>query len=101
MIAKTFFIKSHVQGTRKVCLIIDEQERDNKRLLDLMASKGVDAQVRQLSSGDYIWILTPPMYDPQRSYTGKQPQDELVDIHVMLINNKIVYIFEHGVSNVW
>ncbi|KAJ8319803.1 hypothetical protein KUTeg_001390 [Tegillarca granosa] len=32
-------------GTRKVCLIIDEQERDKERLLEIAARNNIDAQV--------------------------------------------------------
>ncbi|XP_069111071.1 platelet binding protein GspB-like [Argopecten irradians] len=65
-------------GRRKICLIIDEQERDRERLLRLAAERNIDAQVRQLPSGDYIWILTPPLTDTRQKYTQKIPEEELV-----------------------
>ncbi|XP_033763465.1 uncharacterized protein LOC117344746 [Pecten maximus] len=65
-------------GRRKICLIIDEQERDRERLLHLAAERNIDAQVRQLPSGDYIWILTPPLNDTRQKYSQKNTDEELV-----------------------
>ncbi|XP_076086625.1 uncharacterized protein LOC143057239 isoform X2 [Mytilus galloprovincialis] len=69
---------STVCGTRKVCLIIDEQERDKNRFLQLADQWGIDAQVRSLPAGDYIWILTPPLQGPDVKYDQRQPSLEKV-----------------------
>ncbi|VDI30280.1 Hypothetical predicted protein [Mytilus galloprovincialis] len=69
---------STVCGTRKVCLIIDEQERDKGRFLQLADQWGIDAQVRSLPAGDYIWILTPPLQGPDVKYDQRQPSLEKV-----------------------
>ncbi|CAC5397733.1 unnamed protein product [Mytilus coruscus] len=69
---------STVCGTRKVCLIIDEQERDKDRFLQLADQWGIDAQVRSLPAGDYIWILTPPLQGPDVKYDQRQPSLEKV-----------------------
>ncbi|CAC5382280.1 unnamed protein product [Mytilus coruscus] len=69
---------STVCGTRKVCLIIDEQERDKDRFLQLADQSGIDAQVRSLPAGDYIWILTPPLQGPDVKYDQRQPSLEKV-----------------------
>jgi ERCC4-type nuclease len=65
-------------NNRKLCLIIDENERDKARLLRYAAEKRVDAQVRLLPAGDYIWILSPPMVDTSVTYTGTDSRNELV-----------------------
>nr|XP_022338684.1 uncharacterized protein LOC111134145 isoform X2 [Crassostrea virginica] len=67
-----------VCGTRRVCLIIDEQERDKLRLQQLATERGVDVQFRQLGAGDYLWILSPPMDSPTLRYTQLQPTQEKV-----------------------
>eukprot|EP00105_Crassostrea_gigas_P034556 XP_019918704.1 PREDICTED: uncharacterized protein LOC105318101 isoform X1 [Crassostrea gigas] len=67
-----------VCGTRKVCLIIDEQERDKDRFHQIATERGVDVQFRQLGAGDYLWILTPPMASPTLRYTQQQPTQEKV-----------------------
>ncbi|XP_063410099.1 uncharacterized protein LOC134693283 [Mytilus trossulus] len=69
---------STICGTRKVCLIIDEQERDKNRFLQLADQWGIDAQVRSLPAGDYIWILTPPLPGPDVKYDQRQPSLEKV-----------------------
>ncbi|XP_053394593.1 uncharacterized protein LOC123545094 [Mercenaria mercenaria] len=70
--------RNGVINNRKLCLIIDDNERDKQRLLRYAAEKNIDAQVRLLPAGDYIWILTPPMVNPQASYTDKDYGNELV-----------------------
>lgn len=72
---------STVCGTRKVCLIIDEQERDKDRFHQIAMERGVDVQFRQLGAGDYLWILTPPMASPTLRYTQQQPTQEKVHLH--------------------
>ncbi|XP_056019472.1 uncharacterized protein LOC125678232 isoform X2 [Ostrea edulis] len=67
-----------VCGTRKICLIIDEQERDKNRFHQIALERGVDVQFRQLGAGDYLWILTPPMASPNLRYTHQQPTLEKV-----------------------
>ncbi|XP_061163432.1 uncharacterized protein LOC133172537 [Saccostrea echinata] len=67
-----------VCGTRKICLIIDEQERDKDRFLQIATERGVDVQFRHLGAGDYLWILTPPMASPTLKYTQQQPTIEKV-----------------------
>lgn len=61
-----------------MCLIIDEQERDKDRFLQLADQWGIDAQVRSLPAGDYIWILTPPLQGPDVKYDQRQPSLEKV-----------------------
>ena len=51
---------SVVIGTRRVCLIVDEHERERDRLVDFAMAANVPVQVRSLPTGDYLWILTPP-----------------------------------------
>lgn len=65
-------------NNRKLCLIIDDNERDKDRLIQYAAKNGVDAQVRQLPAGDYIWILSPPVMTPDAEYTGRDTDNELV-----------------------
>ena len=77
-IVVVFIINSTVCGTRRVCLIIDEQERDKLRLQQLATERGVDVQFRQLGAGDYLWILSPPMDSPTLRYTQLQPTQEKV-----------------------
>ncbi|XP_062591696.1 uncharacterized protein LOC134253200 isoform X2 [Saccostrea cucullata] len=67
-----------VCGTRKICLIIDEQERDKDRFHQIATERGVDVQFRHLGAGDYLWILTPPMASPTLRYTQQQPTIEKV-----------------------
>ena len=78
-IVVVFIINSTVCGTRRVCLIIDEQERDKIRLQQLATERGVDVQFRQLGAGDYLWILSPPMDSPTLRYTQLQPTQEKVE----------------------
>lgn len=79
-IVVVFYINSTVCGTRRVCLIIDEQERDKLRLQQLATERGVDVQFRQLGAGDYLWILSPPMDSPTLRYTQLQPTQEKVQV---------------------
>ena len=67
-------------GNRKICLLIDENEREKGRLLKFAADKGIDAQTRFLPAGDYIWILTPPMVDTGQQYTGNHTDTEIVSL---------------------
>ncbi|XP_060588836.1 uncharacterized protein LOC132744220 [Ruditapes philippinarum] len=70
--------RTGVINNRKLCLIIDENERDKQRLLRYAKEKNIDAQVRLLPAGDYIWVLTPPMIDTSVVYTGKDYGNEMV-----------------------
>ena len=79
-IVVVFYINSTVCGTRRVCLIIDEQERDKLRLQQIATERGVDVQFRQLGAGDYLWILSPPMDSPTLRYTQLQPTQEKVQV---------------------
>ena len=78
------FFSTTCVGNRKICLLIDENERDKGRLLKYAADKGIDAQTRFLPAGDYIWILTPPMVDTRQQYTGNHTDTEVVSIHIYI-----------------
>ena len=72
-------------GNRKICLLIDKNEREKGRLLKFAEDKGIDAQTRYLPAGDYIWILTPPMIDTRQKYTGNQSAAEVVCLFTVYI----------------
>ena len=80
------YYRNRVAGNRKICLIIDEHERDKDRLLAYAADKDIDAQVRFLPAGDYVWILSPPLYNVNERYLGNDPGNEMVSINLTLLH---------------
>ena len=57
-------------------MIVDQEEKNKERLIDIMGAKGVPVQVRKLPAGDYLWILLPENHDDQDN--EPRPEEELV-----------------------
>ncbi|KAK3104788.1 hypothetical protein FSP39_010149 [Pinctada imbricata] len=65
-------------GGKRICLIVDEQERDKERLLSIARERNINVQVRQLGAGDYIWIMTPPQDSQNFRCMGRNNTEEIV-----------------------
>ena len=74
---------SYLIGTRQVCLVMDNREKQKERMATLATSHGLPILMRDLPVGDYIFVLLPPGVTTHTySAQAHQHLEQVSDAHV-------------------
>nr|KAG5691527.1 hypothetical protein BaRGS_017740 [Batillaria attramentaria] len=72
-------LRLHTQvATQRLCLVVDEHERDLTRLRSLADIAGINIIVRKLPVADYVWVLAPELDAGHVRYDGSHPEMEIL-----------------------